>query len=144
MKRFFRFLFIFAVLYFVLVLSGCKETTSVISDNQTLPPIVEETEEERILLEDETGKKWDITHAVNEYGFEPNKFQFGLGPFAIRPLLEPQFLSPGQSGYPVPENTMLVIGVSINGETRAYPLSVLGNYEIADELFGDAYVAVAY
>jgi hypothetical protein len=43
--------------------------------------------------------KDDVTYAVNHYGFLPEGFKFGLGPFAIKPILEPSFLSPGDPGY---------------------------------------------
>lgn len=103
---------------------------------------------DRIEIVDRTGKKWDITHAVNKYGFEPDKFQFGLGPDAIKPILDPQMLCPGDPGYPKErserDELFLVLGASINGHTRAYPLKVMSRHEVADEKFGDSYVAVAY
>lgn len=101
-------------------------------------------EEGRILIEDETGKRWDVTHAQNQYGLRAENFQFGLGPNAIRPILNPQFLNPGDPGYPAANASFLVIGTTINQLTRAYPISVLSRHEVTDELFDSTYVAVAY
>jgi len=97
-----------------------------------------------ILIRDNTGKEWDVTHAVEKYGFVASQFQFGLGPFAIRPIKEPEMLFPGESGYPSKNSDLLVIGTTINKESRAYPLDVLSRHEIADEIFGEQHVAVAY
>lgn len=101
-------------------------------------------EGEKIFIVDETGKKWDITHAVKKYGFKPKKFDYGFGPFSIKPILNPKMLSPGDAGYPSADATFIVIGTRLAGEARAYPLSVMRRHEIADEVFGDQYVAVAY
>ncbi|GAB4372943.1 MAG: hypothetical protein Kow0042_16530 [Calditrichia bacterium] len=103
-----------------------------------------EQDQDKIFLIDRTGKQWDITHAVRTYKMDPNRFQYGLGPFAIRPILQPEFLNPGDPGYPDEDATFLVIGANLNGVVRAYPISVLNNHEIADDQFGDAHVAVAY
>lgn len=99
---------------------------------------------DQILIRDRTGKDWDVTHAVQEYGFIASRFQFGLGPYAITPILEPEMLSPGQNGYLPDSDNRLVIGTSINDDTRAYPLSVLSSHEVADEIIGGVHVAVAY
>ncbi len=98
----------------------------------------------QIVIVDRTGKEWDITHAVKKYGMKADKFQFGLGPDAIQPILDPSFFSPGENGYPDNNATFLVIGTSINGDTRAYPIFVLKSREIIDEQFDSTYVAVAY
>ncbi|MEE9168521.1 MAG: hypothetical protein V3U73_02100 [bacterium] len=101
-------------------------------------------EDEKIYIVDRTGKKWDVTHAKEKYGMEPGKFQFGLGPNAIRPILNAKMLSPGDEGYPDSGRQFLVLGTTLNGSTRAYPITIMSSFEIADEQFGDAHVAVAY
>ena len=102
------------------------------------------TRGDKIFIKDRTGKEWDVTHAVSEYGFEADKFQFGLGPNAIRPILNPKMVSPGSAGYPGNNEDFLVIGTTLSGDTRAYPLNVLSRHEVADEVFQDTHVAVAY
>lgn len=96
------------------------------------------------ILTDRTGKQWDVTHAVQVYGFNLNLFQFGLGPHAIEPILNPQFLAPGDAGYPKSNETFLVIGLDLFGQIRAYPIYQLTGVEVVDEKLGEKHVAVAY
>ena len=100
-------------------------------------------EEEPIVIVDRTGKEWDITHAVSEYGFTADGFQFGIGPYAIPPIIDPLFLSPGDPGYPSDNETFEVLGVEIDGDARAYPITLMKR-EVVDDWFGDTAVAVAY
>ena len=103
-----------------------------------------EMKDGRYLIVDNTGKKWDVTHAKEKYGMEPAEFQFGLGPFAIKPILNPKMLSPGDTGYPLDNETFLVLATEINNDSRAYSIRVMSIHEIADEKFADVHVAVAY
>jgi len=98
----------------------------------------------RILIQDRTGKRWDITYAVQELGFTPENFNFGLGPDAIRPIIEPEFLAPGDPGYPHPGSLFLVLGISTEDEARAYRIRVLTSHEVVDETIGDLALAVTY
>jgi hypothetical protein len=64
-------------------------------------------EDDKIFIQDQTGKSWDITHAVNRYGFAASYFQSGLGPFALTPITEPLYfliMRPRVCGiiFPVP------------------------------------------
>jgi hypothetical protein len=101
-------------------------------------------EDNKIFIVDRTGKRWDVTHAENHYGLKAERFQFGLGPNAIPPILNPEFLSPGEVGYPASDQTFLVIGTALNNDPRAYAISDLIRHEVAEELFDSTYVAVAY
>ncbi len=101
-------------------------------------------DDERILIVDRTGEEWDITHAVKEYGFEPSKFQFGGGANSIPPILNPQFLLPEDQGYPPVDHPALVIGYEANNDARAYALSAMRKFEVANDMFGDTAVAVGY
>ncbi len=95
-------------------------------------------------ITDRTGKTWDVTHAFEKYGFIPQSFQYGLGPFAITPINNPQMLSPGDSGYPQDSDSFTILGTTLNGFTRAYPIWVMSRHEVANERFGQGHVAVAY
>lgn len=95
-------------------------------------------------LVDRTGKSWNIRHAIDEYGMVPGDFQFGLGPDAIRPVNDPQFLTESDEAYPEADETFLVIGAEFDGEARAYPLHILRQREVVNEFVQDAHVAVAY
>jgi hypothetical protein len=98
----------------------------------------------RAVITDRTGKSWDVTHA-QQYGLVPDGYQYGLGPYAILPLMDPQMLTPEDQGYPDDFAEFAVLGASINGFTRAYPTwSVMSSFEVANEQFGDAHVAVAF
>jgi hypothetical protein len=112
------------------------------------PPVGEVLEDpedpDNLIIVDRTGKKWDVTHAFHAYGMDPLEFQFGLGPHAIRPLIEPRLLLPGEPGYPGPNDGRLVIGVKLNGESRAYNIGVLDAHEVVDERYGDVHVAVGW
>jgi hypothetical protein len=116
---------------------GCSRTSS---------PVVEDKPDEtsKIFIQDRTGKKWEITHAVNEYGLDSANFNFGLGPNAIPPILDPQFLKPGDTGYPTSSENFRVIGTTIEGESRAYRISALSGHEVVDDQLGAIYFAVAY
>ena len=76
--------------------------------------------------------------------WEPHLFQYGLGPYAIRPILDPEMLSRGERGYPADNEIFLVLGTEIDNDARAYPLEVMSYIEIVDEKFGNTHVAVAY
>jgi hypothetical protein len=140
---------IFALLLPLLL--SCESTTFSTTQDDSSPPIIvpppddeeEEDEEEKIYIVDRTGKQWDITEAVNVYKFDPDDFRFGLGPNAITPLINPEMFSPGDPGYPAPDDTQ-IIGTTINGDTRAYPLNTLVFHEIANDSFGDIDVAVGF
>lgn len=98
----------------------------------------------KIFIKDQTGKSWDITHAVEEYDFDPAVFSHGLGPNAIRPIQNPAMLRSGDPGYPGSNVQSVVVGANLAGDSRAYPLSVMIRHEIANEKFGDTHVSVAY
>lgn len=123
----------------VLLMLACAE-----SPPTAPPPEAIIDDEERILIVDRTGKSWDITHAVNVYGFKPGGFQFGLGPNAIPPIVSPSFLCPEADRYPADDETFLVMGVQLNGHTRAYPITVMSAHEVVDDRFGNRLAAVAY
>jgi hypothetical protein len=134
-----------SIMPLLILLFSCRETSTIsIVDDATVKVSPDTSDSSRIFIIDHTGKEWDVTHAVNEYDFNPKNFQYGLGPFAIRPILEPNLLSPDDPGYPSVNESERVIGTVINGIARAYPLSILRNHEVVDEQFGPTYVAVAY
>jgi hypothetical protein len=97
-----------------------------------------------VVIVDQTGKEWDVSTAVHEYGFDVSGFEFGLGPYAIPPLIEPPLLSPGDRDYPPDDETFLALGASINGDARAYGKLDIVRHEVVDEFIGGVPVAVAY
>ena len=113
------------------------------SDRTPGPSGISETDG-TVEIIDRTNKRWDVTHAGAAYGLAASRFEFGLGPFAIRPILDPQMYSPGDPGYPSDGLRKRVIGVRLNGDTRAYRLDHLARHGVVNEQFGEAHVAVAY
>jgi hypothetical protein len=103
------------------------------------------TIQKQIVLTDRTGKEWNITHAVRNYGMEARNWGFGLGPFAIRPIIEPRMASPGDPDYPGPDiSNVRIIGIEVNGDARAYRVGVLDFHEVVDDVVGGQHVAVTY
>lgn len=121
------------------LLAGCETRTS----SGTQPAIVIDNDA-RIVIRDIAGQDWDVTHAVRRYGFEAKKFEHGLGKNAIRPLIHPRFLSPGDGRYPADDAVFLVLGVDIGGDVRAYPLFEFSFHEVANEVYAGQAVAPAY
>ena len=66
-----------------------------------------------------------------------------LGRDGIPAILEPEFLSAQAAGDQMLPNGR-VIGVSINGDHRAYPLNLLSRHEIVNDTVGGAPVAVTW
>ena len=136
---------IFPILLAMLLVMSCQETNT--QSNGELTEVIFEPDSSdtiKIFIRDKTGKKWDITHAVNKYGFDPERFQHGLGPYAITPIRDPRFLSPGDSEYDSIDENEMVIGVFLYESVKAYSLKILKSHEIVDEKFGPTYVAVGY
>jgi hypothetical protein len=128
---FFLVLFVLAA---AVVLGGCSFTE--VNNEESTP--------ETVVLVDQTGMEWDVSTAIWKYGFEVERFEFGLGPRAIEPILEPEMLSPGDRNYPGDDATFLVIGAAINGDVRAYGKFDVIQNEVVDEYIGGTAVAVAY
>jgi hypothetical protein len=99
---------------------------------------------EKVFITDRTGKEWDVTHAVANYGFDTKNFQYGLGPFAITPINHPEMLSPGEPGYPAENSGEAIIGLNIEGDARAYPIRILSQHEVVNDRVGGKDVAVVY
>ena len=97
-----------------------------------------------IVIVDRTGKTWDITYAVRVYGMLRHNWAYGLGPNAIRPIVNPRFYSPGDGEYPEPSDRLEIIGVSIDGDARAYSTWKLSSHEVVNDIVGGRHVAVTY
>lgn len=131
------------MLSLIIFSSSCSSTTI-----EDIAPAevtkIQQGDTSKIFIVDQTGKKWDVTHAVEKYHFVPEQFQFGLGPDAIPPILHPKFLRPGDVGYPDPFSPFLTIIYQIGDDVRAYPLFVMRYFEVANESIGGSKVAVGY
>ena len=100
-------------------------------------------EGERVLITDRTGKQWDVTYAVKELGFRVEDFNFGLGPNAIPPIVDPDFIRPGEEGYPEPA-TFRVLGMIAGEDMRAYPVTEIAGHEVVNDRISDLHFAATY
>ena len=66
-----------------------------------------------------------------------------LGKDGIPAILSPQFISASEA-MPQMGPSERVLGVSINGEHRAYPLNVLSRHEIVNDTVGGVPIAVTW
>lgn len=60
---------------------------------------------------------------------------------AIRPIYEPGFIPPDEADL---REEALVIGVSINGDSRAYPISILRRREMVNDTVGGRPILVTW
>ncbi len=128
------------LILFSLVFSACKEDDNPLTGHSGNPP----GESDSAIIVDQTGKRWDVTHAVEVYGFAKENFNYGLGLDAIKPIDFPRSIREGNSEYPRPHSEQPVIGLIINDDIRAYPVNILSSREIVNDLIGGSDVAVAY
>ncbi|MFW5791894.1 MAG: hypothetical protein ACOCVU_04470 [Desulfohalobiaceae bacterium] len=90
-------------------------------------------------ITDRTGETWDLSQAVTK-GFEPQKFQHGIGRHAFTPLDQSRLTDRPEE---VPHN-LRVIGLAIQGQAVAVSVPLLSRHEIANLVVGGRPVAVAY
>ncbi len=126
----------------ILFLGSCSSNT----EPTAAPPadIEDDDVSGEIHIVDRTGKRWEVSHAKDQYGMMPELFQFGLGPDAIRPINDPELIAAGDDAFPSADGQFFVLGTEIGGEARAYRITTMSRVEVANEQFGDAHVAVAY
>ena len=90
-------------------------------------------------LVDRTGERWDITQAVS-IGYDPDKFEFGIGRDAFEPL-DGTHLKSGSKKY---SSGMRVIGVAGDGDAHAYSVQKLSNHETANTFLGSKAIVAGY
>jgi len=103
---------------------------------------VTETVIEPVVIFDQGGKQWNITQAVYRYGFEKDKFEFGFGADAIRPIILPKMVSAGDSLFPSPDSVFAVLGTTLAGEARAYGERSVAGFEVVNDVSGARALAV--
>ncbi|MEN8245389.1 MAG: hypothetical protein ABFS43_10870 [Thermodesulfobacteriota bacterium] len=93
----------------------------------------------KIFIVDRTGEQWDITQAVS-MGFDPYKFEFGIGRNAFEPLDEDDW----QSGEGHDLSDMRIIGVVEDEEAHAYSVNRLRYHETANTFLGNEAIVAGY
>ena len=137
--RFLRFALALGIALAVVTCSGPPTQ----SDN-TLADSPSDTFYDTIFIQDITGRKWDITHAVGVYGMDSARFSSGLGMNAFKPVDSPVFVQAGDPEFPRSGIALAVIGVNIEDDIRAYSPNDLIGKEVVNDQFGDVHVAIAY
>ncbi len=97
------------------------------------------TENGRVYIEDYTGERWDVTQ-VQELGFVPQKFQYGIGKNAFVTLDDDDFTSNRPSKF----SNNRIIGISIEGDAHAYAVDRLRRHEIANTTIAGRAIAAGY
>lgn len=99
---------------------------------------------EPIIITDKRGEDFDITAAVLEYRMGVAFWEFGLGRFTILPVIDPLMIGPGDVGYPRDDNTVEVLAVNYEGDSRAYKIGDLPDKEVVDDVVNGTPIAVSY
>jgi hypothetical protein len=86
----------------------------------------------------EAGSLYNPVHAGEEL---PKGFRDVLPRDAILPIYDPRFVSASQSGW---DDRSLVVGLEINGDARAYPVSFLNRREIVNDHVGKTPILVTW
>ena len=96
-------------------------------------------EGEKTYIVDRHGERWDVSQA-RSVGFEPERFQYGIGRNAFIPL-DDSALSQDTAGISASRR---VIGVSDGNVANAYSVSRLRHHETANSSLGDKPITAAY
>jgi hypothetical protein len=97
-------------------------------------------ENKMTFLIDRAGEKWDITQAVS-IGFDPKRFQYGLGKNAIRPLDDTNL---GKAALDVAPD-LRILGIDDGKHSaQAYSVPKLARHEVANSSMGSVPIAAAY
>ncbi len=99
---------------------------------------------EPIIITDKRGEDFDITAAVLEYRMGVDFWEFGLGRFTILPVIDPLMIGPGDIGYPRDDNSVEVLAVNYEGDSRAYKIGDLPDKEVVDDVVNGTPIAVSY
>lgn len=105
--------------------------------SQAFSRVIEENGNTYIV--DRHGERWDVTQAVS-IGFEPHRFQHGIGRDAFMPLDDSQF----SRDNAVVRRDERVIGIAEGQHANAYAVSKLWRHEVANSFVGDRPIAAAY
>lgn len=121
--------------------------TSCTSGTNSPEQIHEIEHENSAVITDRTGRDWDVTHARDVYGMNPDYFNFGLGIGAISSVDDPIVLKEGDSGYLSSDNHIQVFSVNHNGKQRAYSVNALIQHEVFNDVYpgeSNQYLAITY
>jgi hypothetical protein len=96
-------------------------------------------EGDSVYIEDRTGEQWDVSQAQT-LGFEPHRFQYGIGKNAFTPLQDEDFEEDRTSSS---FNTR-VIGISLDDNAHAYTVDRLKHHETANTTIAGKAIVAGY
>lgn len=99
---------------------------------------------EPIIIIDRNFEEFDITAAVLEYRMAEQYWEFGLGRYTIRPIIDPLMIGPSAPDYPLDSNTTEILGVAYGDDVRAYKIGDLPDREVVDDVVNGTPIAVCY
>ncbi len=115
----------------------------------TMACLAQSAHEPRRVIERE-GKRWLFggedpgqDFDVTQFRLEPAQLHYGLGREKFSALIAPEFLSASEASRALPD-TEPVLGVSIGGEAKAYPISLLTRHEVVNDVVGGRPIFAAY
>ncbi len=117
--------------------SGNRQDLALAPASVTLVP-------EPIILVDRHGEGFDVTSAVLEYNMSLTWWEFGIGRFTIRPIIDPLMIGEGEVGYPIDSNLTEIVGVQFGDDVRAYKIGDIMNREAVDDVVDGMPIAVIY
>lgn len=82
-------------------------------------------------------------HLAGAEEFDPAQIITVLPKDAIAAILAPEMVSAGKVGETLTAGSM-VLGVALNGDSRAYPLPILSRHEIVNDVVGGRKIAVTW
>ena len=135
------------VIFPALILTACTIKAPSTAPIPNPIPVPAPESEKPAVIKDYTGRQWDVTHARDVYGMNPDYFNYGLGIGAIPSVDNPTVVEEGHPRYPESDSRTRVFGVNHNGEQRAYSVSALSRHEVFNDVYtgeSNQYVAVAY
>jgi len=94
---------------------------------------------DRVAIVDRWGEHWDVTQAES-IGFKPERFQYGIGRNAIKPLNDTHLTDQQQDTI----EHLRIIGVKEGDHAQAYSVPRLVRHEIANTTIGSKPIAVGY
>jgi hypothetical protein len=97
-------------------------------------------EDDRVYLVDRHGERWDITQA-RSIGFDPDRFEFGIGRNAFRPLSDNDWSFGDRKKQSMNSR---IIGVEKGQEAHAYSVSKLSHHETANTVIDSEPIVVGY
>lgn len=92
-----------------------------------------------VFIVDQHGEQWDVTQA-EQMGFEPERFQYGIGRDAFTPLDESLLTDDARGVAPGTR----VIGIARGAEAQAYSVRKLSRHEVANTSIAEKPIAVGY